>query len=55
MAFTSLRPNSRTGRSAEEVYITYKSSGDWGEPSKIEIRTDENVGTAGISLMVSKC
>ncbi len=49
MAFTSLRPNSRTGRSAEEVYITYKSSGDWGEPSKIEIRTDENVGTAGIS------
>tara|TARA_R110002012_G_scaffold252147_3_gene430817 strand:- start:25957 stop:28224 length:2268 start_codon:yes stop_codon:yes gene_type:complete len=49
MAFTSLRPNARTGRSAEEVYITYKSSGDWGEPNKIEIRTDENVGTAGIS------
>ncbi|SMG28809.1 WD40-like Beta Propeller Repeat [Marivirga sericea] len=49
MAFTSLRPNSRTGRAAEEVYITYKESGDWGEPSKIEIRTDENVGTAGIS------
>jgi outer membrane protein OmpA-like peptidoglycan-associated protein len=49
MAFTSLRPNERTGRSAEEVYITYKESGDWGEPNKIEIRTDENVGTAGIS------
>jgi outer membrane protein OmpA-like peptidoglycan-associated protein len=49
MAFTSLRPNARTGRSAEEVYITFKTSGDWGEPSKIEIRTDENVGTAGIS------
>ncbi|WP_375578857.1 OmpA family protein [Marivirga tractuosa] len=49
MAFTSLRPNSRTGRAAEEVYITYKGSGDWGEPNKIEIRTDENVGTAGIS------
>jgi outer membrane protein OmpA-like peptidoglycan-associated protein/Tol biopolymer transport system component len=49
MAFTSLRPNSRTGRASEEVYITYKSSGDWGEPKKIEIRTDENVGTAGIS------
>ncbi|WMN06157.1 OmpA family protein [Marivirga arenosa] len=49
MAFTSLRPNQRTGRSSEDVYITYKSSGDWGEPQKIDIRTDENVGTAGIS------
>jgi len=49
MAFTSLRPNKRTGRASEEVYITLKKSGDWGEPKKIEIRTDENVGTAGIS------
>jgi len=60
MAFTSLRPNQRTGRASEEVYITFKESGDWGEPtkidirtggepSKIDIRTDENVGTAGIS------
>ena len=49
MAFTSLRPNKRTGRASEEVYITYRQSGDWGEPSRIEIRTDENVGTAGIS------
>lgn len=49
MAFTSLRPNPRTGKSVEEVYITYKKSGDWGEPSRIDIKTNENVGTAGIS------
>ncbi|HET8861203.1 OmpA family protein [Marivirga sp.] len=49
MAFTSLRPDQRTGQSSEEIYITFKKSGDWGQPNKIAINTSENVGTAGIS------
>jgi outer membrane protein OmpA-like peptidoglycan-associated protein len=49
MAFTSLRPNARTGRAIEEIYITFRKEGNWGEPTKIEINTSDNVGTAGIS------
>lgn len=49
MAFTSLRPNERTGRAIEEIYITFRKDGNWGEPSKIDINTSDNVGTAGIS------
>ncbi|MBK6263509.1 PD40 domain-containing protein [Marivirga sp. S37H4] len=49
MAFTSLRPNSRTGKAIEEIYITYRKDGTWGSPSKIELNTSDNVGTAGIS------
>ncbi len=49
MAFTSLRPNARTGRAVEEIYITFRKEGNWGEPKKIEISTNDNVGTAGIS------
>ncbi|GAA5023278.1 hypothetical protein GCM10011506_06020 [Marivirga lumbricoides] len=49
MAFTSLRPDARTGRAVEEIYITYRSGGNWGEPTKIPLNTNDNVGTAGIS------
>ncbi|MEM7549860.1 MAG: OmpA family protein [Bacteroidota bacterium] len=52
MAFTALRPN--TDRSGpefiEEIYISYKSnSGQWSDPEKVPVRTQFNVGTAGIS------
>ncbi len=49
MAFTSLRPNARTGKAIEEIYITYRKDGTWGKTSKIELNTNDNVGTAGIS------
>lgn len=50
MAFTSLRPDKRTGRAMEEIYITTSSAtGNWTEPRKIDIKTQYNVGTAGIS------
>jgi outer membrane protein OmpA-like peptidoglycan-associated protein/tetratricopeptide (TPR) repeat protein len=49
MAFTSLRPDARSGRSAEEIYITYREQGNWNEPTKIKVDTRSNVGTAGIS------
>ncbi|MFQ3212485.1 MAG: outer membrane protein OmpA-like peptidoglycan-associated protein [Marivirga sp.] len=49
MAFTTLRPNKRTGRSVEEIYITYSNDGNWGGATVVSINTNENVGTAGIS------
>ncbi|MTI22997.1 hypothetical protein E1176_18345 [Fulvivirga sp. RKSG066] len=53
MAFTALRPNTGKTRSnedfVEEVYISYNSSGNWTQPQPIEIISDYNVGTAGLS------
>ena len=53
MAFTALRPNTGKTRSSEdfieEIYISYNTSGVWSEPNKIEITSEYNVGTAGLS------
>jgi outer membrane protein OmpA-like peptidoglycan-associated protein/Tol biopolymer transport system component len=49
MAFTTLRPNERTGRAVEEIYITYSNDGNWGQTNAVSLNTNENVGTAGIS------
>ncbi len=53
MAYTALRPNTGKTRSnekfIEEVYISYNQSGVWSEPKKIEITSEYNVGTAGLS------
>ncbi len=53
MAFTALRPNTGRTRSnekfIEDIYISYNSAGNWTEPKKIEVISDYNVGTAGLS------
>ncbi|MEO1050096.1 MAG: OmpA family protein [Bacteroidota bacterium] len=53
MAFTALRPNTNKNRSSEEfieeIYVSYKSAGNWTLPKKIPINSDYNVGTAGLS------
>ncbi|MEM7110427.1 MAG: OmpA family protein, partial [Bacteroidota bacterium] len=53
MAFTALRPNTGRTRSnekfIEDIYISYNTSGSWIQPEKIEIVSDFNVGTAGLS------
>ncbi len=53
MAYTALRPNDGKSRSnedfIEDVFISYNTSGVWSEPKKIEITSNYNVGTAGLS------
>lgn len=53
MAFTKLRPNDgrtrTTDKYIEEVFVTKTSSGSWTEPVLIDIASEYNVGTAGIS------
>ncbi len=53
IAFTALRPNrgkTRPGdKFIEEIYFAYNESGAWSVPEKIEIRSNFNVGTAGLS------
>ncbi len=53
MAYTSLRENDgktrRTDEYIEEIRITYNSSGTWSQPEVINVASDYNVGTAGIS------
>lgn len=51
LAFTALRPiKSKTGESvAEEIHISFNSTGSWSVPTKVEIKTQNNYGTAGIS------
>ncbi len=53
MAFTALRPTTGKTRSSEdfieEVYISYNTTGAWSAPEKIDIISDYNVGTAGLS------
>ncbi|TRX52630.1 OmpA family protein [Fulvivirga sp. M361] len=54
LAFTALRPNTGRTRSSEkfieDVYIAYNISGAWSQPEKIEIVSNYNVGTAGLSV-----
>ncbi len=53
LAFTALRPNTGRTRSnekfIEDIYISYNTAGVWSEPKKIEINSNYNVGTAGLS------
>ncbi len=51
LAFTALRPKkSKTGESvAEEINISYNTTGAWSMPDRIDIKTQNNYGTAGIS------
>lgn len=51
MAFTVLKPvKSKTGEKfAEEINISYNETGSWSLPEKVEIQTQNNYGTAGIS------
>ncbi len=52
IAFTSLKPieNSKTGEHvAEEINISFNESGSWSTPKVLEVQTQNNYGTAGIS------
>ena len=51
MAFTSLRPiESKTGEKVtEEIMISFNETGSWIMPSKVNVQTQNNYGTAGIS------
>ncbi len=53
MAFTALRPNVGKTRSGdkfiEEILISYNKSGTWTEPVVVNVASEYNVGTAGIS------
>ncbi len=51
MAFTVLRPaDSKTGEKVtEEIYISRNKTGNWSLPEKVEVYTQNNYGTAGIS------
>ncbi|HNP19039.1 MAG TPA: OmpA family protein [Fulvivirga sp.] len=53
MAYTAFRPNTGKTRSSEkfieEIYISYNNSGVWSQPKKIDISSDANIGTAGLS------
>lgn len=52
IAFTSLKPieNSKTGEHvAEEINISFNESGAWSTPKVLEVQTQNNYGTAGLS------
>lgn len=51
LAFTVLKPiKSKTGESiAEEINISFNETGSWSVPIKVNIQTQNNYGTAGIS------
>ncbi len=51
MAFTSLRPiEGKTGEKfVEEILISSNETGTWAMPKKINVETQNNYGTAGIS------
>jgi outer membrane protein OmpA-like peptidoglycan-associated protein len=53
MAYTALRPNTGKSRPGdkfiEEIYVTYRESGNWSEPQPLKIESNFNVGTAGLS------
>jgi len=51
LAFTVLKPiKSKTGESiAEEINISFNETGSWSVPKKVDIQTQNNYGTAGIS------
>jgi outer membrane protein OmpA-like peptidoglycan-associated protein len=49
MAFTSLRPSENGRDFLEEIFISYSTSGTWSVPEKVEVKTENNLGTAGLS------
>jgi len=51
MAFTALSPtDSKTGEKfVEEIHISYNETGSWSVPGKVNVQTQNNYGTAGIS------
>ena len=53
IAFTGLRPNTGKTRPGdkfiEDIYVSYNETGAWSVPQKIEINSNYNVGTGGIS------
>ena len=51
LAFTVLKPvKSRTGEKiAEEINISFNETGSWSLPVKVDVQTQNNYGTAGIS------
>ena len=53
MAFTGLRPNNTKTRSGdkfiEEIFISSNETGDWSSSTMVDLGTDNNIGTAGIS------
>ncbi|MDH5366408.1 MAG: OmpA family protein [Cyclobacteriaceae bacterium] len=53
IAFTGIRPNTGKTRPGdkfiENVYVSYNETGNWSIPEKIEINSNYNIGTAGIS------
>jgi outer membrane protein OmpA-like peptidoglycan-associated protein len=51
IAYTALRPNrEKSGPEfVEEIQLSRKTNGTWGEPESIPVRTRYNVGTAGLS------
>lgn len=51
LAFTVLKPSAgKTGvHMTEEINISYNETGSWSVPEKVNIQTQNNYGTAGIS------
>jgi outer membrane protein OmpA-like peptidoglycan-associated protein len=53
LAYTALRPNTGKSRPGdkfiEEIFISYRESGNWSEPVPLKIESNFNVGTAGLS------
>lgn len=51
MAFTVLKPvkNSTGEKFAEEIHISINKTGSWSLPKKVEVQTQNNYGTAGMS------
>ncbi|MDZ7604175.1 MAG: OmpA family protein [Cyclobacteriaceae bacterium] len=51
LAYTSLKPvQSKSGEKlAEEILISYNKTGTWSVPVKVDVATENNYGTAGIT------
>ncbi|MDH5475705.1 MAG: OmpA family protein [Cyclobacteriaceae bacterium] len=53
IAFTGLRPNTGKTRPGdkfiENIYVSYNETGTWSIPEQININSNYNIGTAGIS------
>lgn len=53
LAFTALRPNTGKGvtgnKFVEEIQLSTNDAGKWGSPQVLNLNTEQNLGTAGIS------
>ncbi len=51
MAYTVFKPaeQNSSGGNSEAILITYNETGIWSAPKKVEVQTQNNYGTAGIS------